>query len=499
MTVPERAPITAKVDVNGTYYTDRLLQAKIITEYGRSSQAEIFLDNFDYALNSLFAVGQESFIEVSKGSAYTDTKLFGGIIGNIKKRRIRGVYEEATQKDYNILHIRCGDYTDLLRRLLVQEVFSDPAGSGWDTADIIKNANYGIIQKYGEGITTNNVVATTGLIIKDIRLPYLYPADVLKQLGEASIHNWYVDADKDLHFFAEETIESGETIDSDTLIGQFQVGTEGDQIRNHVVIIGGDERQTDTSQSTSTNSDSLHDNYWADEFTPFRVRLSGVQLFIEKIGSPASDLYIEVREDNSNKPTGDIIAIGFESKERIAGGGGGVIRIDLNAVLDTDKTYWIILLKTGDVSNTYKWYRDASGSDTDAYSSDGTTYTVQSGTGDNHYMITEYMQKIINDAEHTDSVATYGRRSYVLKDASIMDRVSSEFVMDGFLQANAFAVETIEGKIFPLDSIIAPGAKVAVEDTPSGIDANYIMRRQIYDIVGVGALEIDVTLERKFI
>lgn len=498
MTVPEIAPITAKVNINSSYYTTRLLQTKVITEYGRSSQATIFLDNFDKTLNSVFVPGQEVFIEVSKGSAYTDTKLFGGIVGAVKNMRKRGVYEASTKYDYNVMKLRCGDYTDLLRRNLVEEVFSDPSGSGWDIADIVQNANYGLMANYGAGITTNNVVATTGVKIKDIRFPYMFPADCLNQLGEGSIHNWYVDPDKDLHFFAEETIESGETIDSQTLIGDFEVTKEGDQIRNHILIFGGDERSTDTSQATSTTGDSLHSHYLADEFTPFRARLDGIQLFVEKIGSPVSDLYIEIREDNSNEPSGDIIAQGFERKERIAASGGGVIRIDVKADLDTNKTYWVILLKTGDISNTYKWYRDATGSDTDAYSTDGSAWTVDA-SGNNYYMITEYLAKIINDAQHDESVDTYGKRSYALKDASIMDRVSSEYVMDGYLQANAFATETLEGIIYPLDSIIVPGAKVAVIDTSSGINDNFIMRRQTYDITDVGALEIGVTLERKFI
>jgi hypothetical protein len=80
-----------------------------------------------------------------------------------------------------------------------------------------------------------------------------------------------------------------------------------------------------------------------------------------------------------------------------------------------------------------------------------------------------------------------------------MDRKSSEYVMAGFLHQNAFASRTIEGKIFPLDTIIVPGAKVKVIDTPSGINADYIMKRQTYDITDVGALEIDVTLEQTYI
>ena len=499
MTVPEIAPITAKVNIDSTYYTTRLLQAKVTTEYGKSGNAEIFLDNFDYSLNGTFTPGKEAFIQVSKGTSYSDVKIFGGIIGNVQYMRKRGVYEASTNKDYNIVHLRCGDYTDLLRRNLITEVFTDGEEVGWDVADIVANTDYGLMQKYGAGVTTNNVAASTGVTLTDIKFPYVYVADALNQLADASMHKWYVDADKDLHFFAEETIESDETIDSDTLIGDFTISMEGDQIRNHVRIIGGDNRTEDTTQEINTHYDSLHDKYWADEFTPDVGRIDAVTLFIEKVGSPASDLYIEIREDNSNAPTGWLVTSGFESKERTATSPGSLIRIDISAPMDSNKKYWCVLLKTGDVSNTYRWYRDDSGSATDAYSADGSSWTTQSGTGDNHYMKTEYLHKIVNMQAHTESVATYGQRSIAINDASIMDRKSSDYVMAGFLRQNAFATRTIEGKIFPLDTIIVPGAKVKVIDTPSGINADYIMKRQTYDITDIGALEIDVTLEQTYI
>ena len=126
------------------------------------------------------SVGQE--VVIQNGS----TKLFAG--------RIVQVDEQYDKLDLVRYRIQCVDYTRDLDHQLVVETYEDQTINAI-IADI--KSRY-----LPSTITTTNVDAP--VTVKYIAFNYEYPSDCLKQLAELVNYDWYVDYDKDIHFFAKE-------------------------------------------------------------------------------------------------------------------------------------------------------------------------------------------------------------------------------------------------------------------------------------------------------
>jgi len=89
--------------------------------------------------------------------------------------------------------VDCIDYHRDLDRKLVNETYEDLF-----TGAIVRD----IIAKYCTGLTAVNV-ADGVLIDGRIVFDYILPSDCIKQLAELSLYSWYVDYNKDVHFFTQ--------------------------------------------------------------------------------------------------------------------------------------------------------------------------------------------------------------------------------------------------------------------------------------------------------
>lgn len=113
------------------------------------------------------------------------TRLFGGYTLNKTLSSIRetGVVMAA---------IQCVDYVRLLDGNLVNKSYTSMTDK-----EIIED----IVATYatGKGITTNNVIE--GVTIDQINFNYVQPSQALRRISDLTGRNWYLDYDKDLHYF----------------------------------------------------------------------------------------------------------------------------------------------------------------------------------------------------------------------------------------------------------------------------------------------------------
>ena len=165
------------------------------------------------------AVGEE--VTVTRDG----TTIFGGVI-----LRIDETVEASTIIKYRV---QCVDYSQYLKRQLVTERYTDTT-VGAIIADLISNYT-------ADGITGNNVEG--GQSIGSISFDRLTVADSLQKLADALSYVWYVDYDKDIHFFPKnaESAPYGLTDTSENYIyNSLSITADLSQIRNSVLVQGGE-------------------------------------------------------------------------------------------------------------------------------------------------------------------------------------------------------------------------------------------------------------------
>ncbi|MCR2833474.1 hypothetical protein [Parerythrobacter lacustris] len=182
-------------------------------------------DSFEFrvrkygSLTYVPTLGQEVIVERN------GTTIFGGVIVRITE----------TLKSAQILEyaVSCNDYSQYLKRELVTERYEGET-VGSIIADII--ANYTT-----DGFTTVNVVG--GQEIGSIAFSRLNVADCLQKLADTLSYVWYVDYDRDIHFFPKNT-ETGPAL-SDTsgnfIYDSLEIVEDLSQVRNVILVQGGEQ------------------------------------------------------------------------------------------------------------------------------------------------------------------------------------------------------------------------------------------------------------------
>ena len=150
-------------------------------------------------------------------------RLFAGSILSTELKRL-GAGEM-------IFKIDCVDYTRILDRNLVVEGYE-----GMTDKEIIED----IVANYcqGSGITTTNVIE--GVTINKIIFNYLQPSQCFRKICELTGRSWYLDYNKDIHYFQMETTSAPFDIDSaSATYSEMSLTKDNSDIRNRVYIRGG--------------------------------------------------------------------------------------------------------------------------------------------------------------------------------------------------------------------------------------------------------------------
>lgn len=185
--------------------------------------------------------------------------LFGGQIIDISEEIMGGNVERVT--------VTCKDYGFELDRQLVVNTYED------QTVDSIITD---IVNNFTSGITMTGVDAP--VTIGYIAFNYEYPSKCLQQLAELIGYDWYIDENKDLHFFSKLTIpapfnltDDNESYYYDTLAVKHDVKN----LRNTIIVRGG------TFQGTAITEEEVADGdqttfRWAFQYSNVVVKIDAV-------------------------------------------------------------------------------------------------------------------------------------------------------------------------------------------------------------------------------
>jgi len=209
---------TYSVTINGDDRTKCIYnRSVVITDDAGDTPSLMTIDFFNRDGGSVPVCEQE--IIVTRNG----TKLFAGYITEILYTKLGG----STVK----IKFECIDYTRILSRRLVVEGYENMTDKA-----IIED----IVAKYcqGTGITTTNVVE--GITINQISFSYMSPAQCLSQICALTGRSWYLDYDKDVHYFALTTTATPFNIDSDNNeYYELEISKNNSNVKNRVYVRGG--------------------------------------------------------------------------------------------------------------------------------------------------------------------------------------------------------------------------------------------------------------------
>jgi hypothetical protein len=168
-------------------------------------------------------------------------KEFGGVIVEVSKKIIAGGIVQ-----YDVI---CGDYTHYLNRLLVLDRYTDKT-----VAEIIEE----VIDKYADDFTYTNV--NCDVSITSVAFNRLTVTACLDKLAKDTNHFWYVDYEKDIHFFPRNENPAPFTV-TDTngnyIQGTLELTDDISQMRNTVYVRGAEERGEERSETYLATADQI--------------------------------------------------------------------------------------------------------------------------------------------------------------------------------------------------------------------------------------------------
>lgn len=203
--------ITIKINgIDRTEYIDaRTLN--IIDELASNANTA----SFDFICNSkdvIPAPGQTVLIQENT------TKLFSG--------RVLGRSEEFFPPNLIKNNVECIDYSrDLDKKLVIESYLDTLAGN------IIKD----IIDKYASGFTYTHVA--NGPAITRIAFDYIPVSEAIQKIADTCGYYWYVDYDKDIHFFQKNTYPASFQLDDNQqYYKELSIDVDISQLRNRVYV-----------------------------------------------------------------------------------------------------------------------------------------------------------------------------------------------------------------------------------------------------------------------
>lgn len=171
-----------------------------------------------------FRIYDIALIEDEAKTLYEATKIFSGKIHKVSKKVVSN-----SKVKYNV---RCKDYSYDLNRELVIEGYDD------------KTVNYiidNILTNFASGFTDTNV--NCDLTITKVTFDRITVSDAIQKLADLTGYSWYIDYDKDIHFFEKNTEVAPYNIsdgDGNHITDSMQISDDFSQIKNRVFIKGGE-------------------------------------------------------------------------------------------------------------------------------------------------------------------------------------------------------------------------------------------------------------------
>lgn len=177
-------------------------------------------DSYTPALNAEVIVSRDSVV------------IFGGVIATVS--------DELVGTSTLRFKVSCIDYSFFLNRKLATERYTD------QTINYIIN---NLVTKYASDFTVANVFANIN--VKSIAFNRITIGECLRELADLVNYNWYVDYNKDIHFFASNgEVAPFNAIDGNYIRETLSIQKDITQLRNRVIVQGGEVKDSTTSTVT---------------------------------------------------------------------------------------------------------------------------------------------------------------------------------------------------------------------------------------------------------
>ncbi len=212
------------------------------------------------------------------------TKIFGGTITSVNET-------EISTADGLVYEVKVTDYTFLLDSKLVSETYSSQT-----VAYIIND----LLTKYASGFTSVNVSSTfsiTKIVFNQVPI-----SQCIKRLADVLRYDWYVDENKDIHFFSKFTNSApyNLTDTSGNYVNEtLERSIDGTQIANTVKVRGGEYDGATYTDKITVNGNNSKTFTLPYKFSNLAITVNGVSktVGIDNIDSfPAKDVLYNFTE-----------------------------------------------------------------------------------------------------------------------------------------------------------------------------------------------------------
>lgn len=249
-------------------------------------------------------VGQEVQIFYKQTSSSDPVLIFAGRIIDVPQSKsgiMRYVYE-----------VNCSDYSQDLMRNQVAEVYTGQT-AGYIIKDIITN--------YAKSIGTFYV--QDGITIDFISFNYKYPNECITEIAELIGYDWYVDYEKNLHFFPPATSVAPFMLTDNINTGEYldlSISVDKSSLINKQVVRGGYQFSELFTEEQVADGVQLSFNLKYEPFTPISVYVNtgggyvSKTLGIDNIDESGVDFVINVAEKNIKNLDYAVLTAGHKIK-----------------------------------------------------------------------------------------------------------------------------------------------------------------------------------------
>jgi len=237
-------------------------------------------------------------------------KIFGGVLLSAPQTQIsKGIYQYA---------LDCADYSERMKHRIVLENYANQYAG-----DIIKD----IIANYMPEFGIVNIAK--GELISYIAFNYATVEKCISQLAELTNYDWYVDYDKDIHFFSSETYTAPyELTDDSATSGRYkdlEISIDISQVRNYVYIHGGYYLSLPYTQSIVADGEQSDFNLTYSPYAPVSAKVNSVTktVGIENVNVSGFDFVVNFNEktlrnlDFAKLSLGAVLEITYKREIRI--------------------------------------------------------------------------------------------------------------------------------------------------------------------------------------
>ena len=479
---------------------------EIIGATGTNAEMNTILSNI--------SEGNEVTIWVGKSNA-TKTKIFLGVIEDIE------IVEP--NKNFMIVTLSGPDFgSDILKNTVVlfqyeQRLTSLGEVDTTDTSTSIVNLVNKILndtQSYPNAAVDSITAVTKGIVYdatKVLPLDYQIPIfnarydfldDKLQELDDYGLSYHYVDADKNFIMSqlnvstssAPATILFTDDANDSTSWVSGKVGLIApnsnfkrtlEHHKRRVFGLGGLSSVIDQQNTTTTSNSTMASVYKAQRFTPTKTTLSKINLYLSIIGTPTSDLVLELRDDSASGtslPIGEVRRSISKNKNILSTTGttATIVSFEMNEELTPGRNYWIVLMQNGtDAANCFSWHKDALDTGTSATSTNDTTWNLTTTPNRFNYAFQAFLGNELI-AVSTEANTVVSSKHFHEDTIRKSDIINNELLKIILLQENKTVhkkKEILKCMIYAPDTLLSTGQKIRVRKQLSGyvIDGDFTL------------------------